>query len=578
MSRQRWRKFLSYYKPYAGRFATVLLCAVISAAAAVLFPLCVNRVTDLALSGAADVGKIVQMGAIMLLLTAVGWAASFYFDYVGHSVGATMENDLRQELFAHLERLPFSFYDTHRVGELMSSLTNDLNDLAELYHHGPEDYLVSGVKFIGASFVLFALDWKLALCIYAFLPVLGVLTLRLNRRVRRASEDNQRNIAEINAHAEDALSGIRVSQSFNRQGEEKRRFAGAGQRFVRSRKDIYLAESIEYQTLDGLTRLMNLLLIVVGFAGVQTGAVSVANLVTFLLYISLLTDPVKHLAWMTTQFQRGLAGFERVATLLDIQPDIADAPGAQPLQLRQGAIELRDVSFRYGEGLDTVLDGVNMRVHGGECLAIVGASGVGKTTICALIPRFYDAQQGSVRIDGTDVRDVALKSLRDAISLVPQDTYLFAGTVMENIRYGCPDATDEMVYAAARNASAEEFICALPQGYDTDIGPRGVRLSGGQRQRLAIARAFLKDAPILILDEASSALDSESERYVHEAIARLRKGRTILLIAHRLSTIRQADRICVLKDGKIVESGDCDSLLAQGGEFTRLYGQTENGI
>lgn len=577
MNKRRWKKFLSYYRPYGRRFATVLLCAVISAAAAVLFPLCVNRVTDLALAGQATTGQIVQMGGLMLLLTAVGWIATFYYDYIGHSVGAHMENDLRQELFAHLEKLPFSFYDNHRVGELMSSLTNDLNDLAELYHHGPEDYLISGVKFIGASFILFALDWKLALCIYIFLPVMGVLTLKLNRKVRKASEDNQRNIAKINAHAEDALSGIRVSQSFNRQDEEKRRFAQAGQRFVRSRKDIYLAESVEYQTLDGLTRLMNVLLIVVGFAGIHMGTVSVANLVTFLLYISLLTDPVKHLAWMTTQFQRGLAGFERVAALLEIQPDIGDKAGAQPLVLRGGEIELEDVTFSYSEGLDTVLDGVNMRVRSGECLAIVGASGVGKTTICALIPRFYDAVQGSVRIDGMDVRDVTLESLRNAISLVPQDTYLFAGTVMENIRYGCPDADDEAVRAAVRNASAEEFIQALPQGYDTDIGPRGVRLSGGQRQRLAIARAFLKDAPVLILDEASSALDSESERYIHEAIARLRKGRTIVLIAHRLSTIRQADRICVLKDGKIVEDGDCESLLMSGGEFARLYAQAENG-
>lgn len=296
MQKHRWKKFLSYYKPYGLRFAGVLLCAIISAAATVLFPLCVNRVTDAVLSGQVDLAFIAQMGACMLLLTAIGWAATFYYDYIGHSVGAEMENDLRQELFAHLEQLPFSFYDTHRVGEIMSSLTNDLNDLAELYHHGPEDYLISGVKFLGASVILFALDWKLALCIYAFLPVMAVLTLKLNRHVRRASDANQRNIAEINAHAEDALSGIRVSQSFNRQGEEKRRFAEAGARFVRSRKDIYLAESVEYQTLDVLTRLMNVSLIVVGFIGIHMGGVSVANLVTFLLYIALLTDPVKHLA------------------------------------------------------------------------------------------------------------------------------------------------------------------------------------------------------------------------------------------------------------------------------------------
>lgn len=276
---------------------------------------------------------------------------------------------------------------------------------------------------------------------------------------------------------------------------------------------------------------------------------------------------------MTTQFQRGLAGFERVATLLEIQTGIADLPGAEPLRRVQGAIELQNVTFRYSEGLDCVLDGVSLQVQPGECVAIVGESGVGKTTICALIPRFYEPQQGSVRIDGKDVRSLTLRSLRDAISMVPQDTYLFSGTVMENIRYGHPDATDEMVRRAAENASADSFISQLPNGYDTDIGPRGVRLSGGQRQRLAIARAFLKDAPVLILDEASSALDSESERYIHQAVSRLRKGRTILLIAHRLSTIEQADRILVLKDGKIVQSGTCDRLMQQDGEFRRLYGE-----
>ena len=571
MSAERIRKFLSYYRPYRWKFASVLLGALVAAGMAVLFPVCVHRVTDIILSGHAAVEPLLQMGAVMLLIVLVESFSNFYFDYIGHTLSASMENDLRQELFAHLEHMPHSFYDTHRVGELMSNLTNDLCELAELYHHGPEDYTVGAVQFVGASVVLFVLDWRLALLMYAFLPLMAFLTLRLNRKVRRASDENQRNIAQINAYAEDALSGIRVSQAFNRQAEEQRRFAMAGSRFVRSRKDIYLAESIEYQSLNLLTRMMYVVVILAGLLGIRSGSVQVADLVAFLLYISSLTEPVKKLAWMTTQFQRGLAGFERVAAVLEMKPGIADKPGAKALAGVRGDIEMRNVVFRYGENQERVLDGVDLNVKAGECLAIVGASGVGKTTICALIPRFYEPEQGSVRIDGMDVRDVSLHSLRDAISLVPQDTYLFAGTVMENIRYGRPDATDEMIREAARNASAEEFIEALPDGYNTDIGPRGVRLSGGQRQRLAIARAFLKDAPVLILDEASSALDSESERYIHEAIARLRKGRTIVLIAHRLSTVQQADRICVLKDGRIAEEGDCESLMALGGEFARLY-------
>lgn len=575
MSIQRWKKFLSYYGKYRLRFVKVLCCAFVAAGAAVLFPLCVHRVTDLMLSGSGSIAALLKLGAAMLVLMLVEGGSNFYFDYFGHAMGAEMENDLRQELFAHLESLPHSFYDSHRVGEVMSSLTNDLCDLAELYHHGPEDYTVSAVQFIGASVVLFSLEWRLALCMYAFLPLMAFLTLRLNKWVRRAAADNQRNIAEINAHAEDALSGIRVSQAFNRQMGEKRRFAQAGKRFTDSRKMIYLSESVEYQSLGLLTRLMYLAVIVIGLLGIRSQTMQVADLVAFLLYITLLTDPVKKIAWMSTQFQRGLAGFERVADLLDEKPEIADSDGAEPLQHVRGSVELRDVTFRYGENLEPVLQHVNMRIEPGECVAVVGASGVGKTTICALMPRFYEPESGSVMIDGKDVRCVTLHSLRDAISLVPQDTYLFAGTVMDNIRYSCPDATDEQIFAAAKNASADEFISALPDGYDTDIGPRGVRLSGGQRQRLAIARAFLKDAPILILDEASSALDSESERYIHEAIARLRKGRTIVLIAHRLSTVRQADRICVLKDGCITETGTCDELMAANGEFTRLYATGE---
>lgn len=567
----RWRKFLSYYRPYTRRFALVLVCALIAAAAALVFPLCVRYVTDAVVAGSAT-GRLLGLTAlVMLAVVAVEFAANFYFDYFGHCVGADMENDLRQELFGHLEKLSFSFYDTNRVGSLMSNLTNDLLNLSELYHHGPEDYLVNFVKFVGASVILFAIDWHLALCLFLFLPVMAFLTLKLNRRVRRGADVNQARIAEINARAEDALSGIRVSQAFCREEHEKKLFAQAGAAFSRSRKDIYLAESVEYQTLTVLTRLMYVAVIIYGGLEMLRGRTDVADLVAFIMYISYLTEPVRHLAWMTTKFQQGLAGFDRVAAVLATEPAVADAPDAVDIGVSQGSVALENVTFRYGEDRAAVLKNVSIGISPGECVAIAGVSGAGKTTLCALIPRFYEPESGRITVDGRDIRDIALRSLRSNISMVQQDTFLFTGSVMENIRYADPTADDEEVIRAAKMADADGFIRELPEGYDTDVGPRGVRLSGGQRQRVAIARAFLRDAPILILDEATSALDGESERAVHGALERLRRGRTTLMIAHRLSTIKDADRIVVIKDGAVAEEGTYSSLMQKGGEFAKLY-------
>ena len=568
---RRTKKLLSYYRPYAGRFAAVLLCAMISAAAAVLFPLCVRGITE-AMLGGGDVsvgGGLAQL----LLLTAFGLAASTYFDYVGHAVGADMENDLRQELFAHLERLSFSFFDTHRVGELMSRLTSDLNNLAELFHHGPEDYLVHSVRFVGTAVALCVLDWRLALCAFAFLPPMAALTLYLNRRVRRASAENLEDIAGINARAEEALSGIRVSQAFNRQAYERAAFAESGKRFVRSRKRIYGAETVEDASLNLLTRLMYIAVILAGLVRIRAGGATAADLVAFILYVENLTTPVRHLAWMTTQYQQGLAGFDRAMELLETAPDVADAPDPAPLGPVAGSVTFERVTFRYRPEARPVLENVSFSLPAGGSIAIVGISGAGKSTLCSLIPRFYDVQQGRILLDGRDVKGIALDDLRAQISIVQQDTFLFSGSVLENIRYSRPDATDAQVREAARSAGAEAFIEGLPQGYHTDIGPRGVQLSGGQRQRLAAARAFLRDAPVLILDEATSALDRESERVIQRTLDRLRQGRTTICIAHRLSTIRGADVICVIRDGAICEMGDFEQLMAKGGEFARLYGE-----
>jgi ATP-binding cassette subfamily B protein len=551
----------------------VLLCALGSAGAALVFPMCVRYITAHVLTGAADraLRGVLAVGALMVLLILIEAALNVYYDYKGHSLGAAMENDLRQELFTHLQKLPFSYYDNRRVGEIMSSLTNDLLNLSELYHHGPEDYVINAAKFFGASFVLFAIDWRLTLLVYAFLPPMGYLTLKLNRRVRKASAENQKNIAEINARAEDALSGVRITQAFGCEAGEIKRFRALGARFAASRRGIYWNESIEDKGLMLLERAIFISVAVFGAIAIGAQSMAVADLIAFFLYIAYLTQPVRGLAWMTTQFQTGLAGFDRVMEILSTEPEIADLPGAVRVQSIRGEIEFQGVSFRYGEGRALVLLDLNMRIGAGECVAVVGISGAGKTTLCALIPRFYEPIAGRIYIDGRDIREMTLESLRANISMVQQDTYLFAESILENIRYSKPGATDAQVHAAAARADADGFIRAMPQGYHTNVGPRGVRLSGGQRQRVAIARAFLRDAPILILDEATSALDSESERSIHAAIERLREGRTTLLIAHRLQTIRLADRIIVLSEGGVAQAGTHAQLMAEEGVYAKLY-------
>ncbi len=566
----RARKFVSYYKPYLGRFSLVLICSLGSAGAALAFPMCVRYVTSNVLAGALS--RVVLVSAVMILLIAIEMAFTFYYDYRGHSIGSMMENDLRQELFAHLEKLSFSYYDRRRVGEIMSSLTSDLWNLAELYHHGPEDYIINSVKFVGASVFLFLIDWRLTLIVFAFIPPMALLTIRLNKRMRQTSAESQKNVAEINARAEDSLSGVRVTQAFGCEAAEIGKFRKAGALFVESRKAYYRYGAIEDQVLTVIERSVFVAVALAGAYGIARGSIEVADLIAFFLYISYLTGPVRHLAWMTAQFQTGLAGFDRVMDILETVPEIADRPGATDMGRARGALAFHGVSFRYGEDRPHVLVNLDMRVNPGECVAVAGISGAGKSTLCALIPRFYEPIAGRVTIDGMDIRELTLKSLRANISVVQQDTYLFAGSILENIRYSKPGATDAEAMEAARLADADGFIRALPEGYDTDVGPRGVRLSGGQRQRIAIARAFLRDAPILILDEATSALDSESERSIHRALGRLRDGRTTLMIAHRLETIRAADRIVVLSEGGVREEGTHDSLLALGGMYFELYG------
>jgi ATP-binding cassette, subfamily B, bacterial len=569
----RAKKFLSYYKPYLGLFARVLACALAAAGVTLILPLLVQYITKNVLANHLPdaLPQIYTVGAAMLGLLLVQTLAGTYADYRGHAMGAMMESDMRQDLFEHYQKLSFSFYDEQRTGQLMSRLTNDLLSLAELYHHGPEDYLVYSVKFIGAFVILLGINSQLTLAVFVFLPVLAVFSLYFNKRLLKAYKRNRERIGDVNAQVEDTLAGIRVVKSFANEAEERAKFTYDNRRFLESRKRIYLDESYLWQGVNLITQLITVAVIVFGGASIVHASLDLPGLITFLLYIGNLIEPIQKLTHMNEQFQEGIASFQRLMEILEIEPEIQDAPGAVELAHVRGDVEFRNVAFRYREGQAHVLQDISLEVKAGDYIALVGSSGVGKTTLCSLIPRFYEVSAGAIYLDGANIKDITLSSLRRSIGVVQQDVYLFAGTVYENIRYGKPSASREEIIAAARRANAHDFILQLPDGYDTDIGQRGVKLSGGQKQRLSIARVFLKDPPVLIFDEATSALDNESEKVVQESLEALAQNRTTFVIAHRLSTIRNARRILVLTDRGIDEQGTHEELMDLGGAYARLY-------
>jgi len=572
-SRTRARKFLSYYRPHLTLLAADVGCALLVAVTALALPLCAREVTQRlqGLGGAPDaLQQIYLVGALMLALLAVQTLSTLFVDYKGHVMGARMEGALRKELFEHCQKLSFSFYDRQRVGQLMSRITNDLFSLGELYHHGPEDLAIAVLKFGGAMAILAFLDLPLTLLILALTPFAVLYALHFNRRMGQALRLSKQRIAAINERVEDSLSGIRVVKSFANEDLEVGRFETENARFLDSRRDGYKSEAFFSVGVTTFAQLLTVVVIVVGGVRVVQGGLEVADMVTFLLCVAVLVDPIQRLANFMRLWQQGYTGFTRVMEILETEPDVRDRAGAADLARARGAIAFRNVGFRY-DGGGRVLGDLSLDIRPGEFVALVGTSGVGKSTLCALIPRFYEATEGQILVDGRDVRDLTLASLRRNIGVVQQDVYLFAGTVAENLRYGRPGASEAEIVAAARAANAHDFILALPNGYDTDIGQRGVKLSGGQKQRLTIARAFLKDPPILIFDEATSALDNESERAVQEALLALARERTTLVIAHRLSTVRNADRILVLTDQGIAEEGSHEALIGAGGAYARLY-------
>ncbi|KON90001.1 thiamine ABC transporter permease [Sporosarcina globispora] len=571
-----FKKFLSYYKPYLGLFVSILACALIVSIISLVYPLIVRYITkDVLINDLSTaLSEVYWIGGLMFALVAIQNIGNFFVDYKGHELGARMESDLRRDLFMHMQQLSFSFFDKEKTGQLMSRLTTDLLWLSELYHHGPEDFLKHSVRILGAFIILFFINAPLTITVFCFVPFLAILGLYFNQILNKAYTRNKERIADVNGQVEDNLSGIRVVKSFANEPIEIEKFNIENDRFFDSRKKTYKAEAYFYNSLETIIKLITITVIIFGSASIAGNKLDLADLITFLLYINHLIEPIQKLIQVSTMYQDGFTGFLRFMEIMNVKPAIENKPNALTLQEIHGEIEFKHVSFRYEEHLDDVFTDLSLRVEPGKYIALVGPSGVGKTTLCSLIPRFYDVTDGELLIDGINVRDIELQSLRKAIGIVQQDVYLFAGTVMENIRYGNLSASDEEIITAAKHANAHEFIMSLPNGYHSEIGQRGVRLSGGQKQRLSIARVFLKNPPILILDEATSSLDNESESIVKESLETLAKGRTTIVIAHRLSTIRNAGRILVLTENGIVEQGTHDTLLTLltlAGTYAKLY-------
>ena len=567
------KRLAAYYKPYMGLFWSDMFFAMLGAAVTLIIPLLVRYITgtvvELPIEESTKI--IIKIGIIMIAMVALECFCNFYIAYFGHVMGAKIEHDMRNEIFGHYQKLSFAFYDNQKVGHLLSRITSDLFDITELLHHGPEDVVISLIKLVGAFAILIMVNVKLALVAMGIVLIMLVYAIALNKKMKNAFKENRARIADINSQIEDSLSGIRVVKSFSNEETEMNKFKVGNARFVDSKKRSYRYMATFHSGMGAFSTLITVGSLIMGAFLMASGELSSADLVTFLLYISNFTEPVKKLVNFTEQFQNGYSGYERFLEIISIAPDIKDDPDAVSINNAKGDIEFEHVTFHYEENKENVLSNVNLDVKQGEYVALVGSSGAGKTTLCSLIPRFYDVTEGSVKLDGIDVRKLKLKDLRRQIGIVQQDVYLFAGTVMDNIRYGKPEATDEEVICAAIAANAHEFIKNLPQGYDTDIGQRGVKLSGGQKQRLSIARVFLKNPPVLIFYEATSALDNESEKIVQNSLEKLAKNRTTFVIAHRLSTIRNAQRILVLTENGIEEEGTHEDLLKKGGIYAGLY-------
>ena len=563
------REFAHYYRPHLGMFLLDMACASVISLVDIFFPVFTRQVLYDYIPNQL-MRTFALMALLMLGLFLLRTAAQWLVTYLGHLVGVRIEADMRRDIFAHMQQLGFSFYDRNRTGLLMSRVTNDLFEITELAHHGPEDVFISLVTLTGAFIVLWRIQHTLALVLMISVPVIIVFVALRRRRMMSVARAVKQRTAGINAEIESSISGIRVAKAFGNEHEEIEKFAACTDQFVEAKSGYYRVMADFHSGTELLMNLMSLSVICVGCYLIMRERMDIATLVTFNMYVASVQSPIRKLTQFTEQFTQGMAGFQRFRAIMHEQPDIVDAPDAQPLGEVKGEIEFHDVSFTYDESKGAVLEHIHLHIRPGEMLALVGPSGGGKTTLCQLIPRFYEVTKGCVTLDGQDIRRVKLADLRASIGIVQQDVFLFAGTILENIRYGKPGATMDEVVEAAKQAEIHEDILRMPDGYNTIVGERGIMLSGGQKQRVSIARIFLKNPRVLILDEATSALDTATERKIQQAFDRLAKGRTTLVIAHRLSTIKNADEIAVIGEHGILEQGTHAQLIARGGIYAEL--------
>ena len=573
------RRFAPYYKKYMGVFVLDLFCAGLTTLCEIFLPLMVRYLAQLGQQDLAllTTGLVLRVAGAYLALRLIDIAAAWFMADVGHIMGARIETDMRTDFFHHLQTLSFHFFANTKVGQLMARISSDLFDVTEFAHHCPEEFFIAGLKIIVSFCILCTVNVRLTLIIFAVVPVMLIVSSMFNGAMRRTFRRNRAQVGEINARVEDSLLGVRVVKSFTGEEREEEKFNHDNQEWLTIKKENYFWMAGFQMTTRAFDGLMYLTVIVAGGLSMMDGSITPADLMAYLLYVTTLLATIRRIVEFTEQFQRGMTGIERFYEIMDVKPDIVEPEKPVPLGRVRGDIRFEDVCFSYADDPDTpVLSHLDLDIRAGQNVALVGPSGGGKTTICNLIPRFYDVVSGCVRIDGKDVRDLSLRELRSQIGVVQQDVYLFAGSIYDNILYGRPEATREEVVAAAKAAGAHEFIMNTPHGYDTEVGERGVKLSGGQKQRLSIARVFLKNPPVLILDEATSALDNESERLVQKSLERLSEGRTVLTIAHRLTTIRRADNIVVLTDDGVAEQGTHDELLRKNGVYAALVHMAED--
>ncbi len=567
------KRFLPYYKKYWKIVVIDLLCAGLTTICELVLPMIIRFITNAGMNDLASltISVIARLGILYLCLRIVDTVANFYMAYTGHVMGTRIETDMRRDAYAHLQKLSDTYYNNTKVGQIMGRITNDLFDVTEFSHHCPEEFFIAGIKAVISFIILAQISVGLTLIIFVVVPIMAVTCTAINLRMREAFRKQRVQIGELNARIEDSLLGQKVVKAFTNEEKEKEKFERDNQNFFLIKKETYKFMAAFQTTTRAFDGLMYLVLLVAGGIFMVKGKIAPGDLVAYVMYVTTLIATIRRIIEFAEQFQRGMTGIERFVQIMDSDIEIFDEPGASPCANPKGNISFRNVSFEYPDDHNVVFRGLNLEIHQGEKIAIVGPSGGGKTTLCNLIPRFYDIDQGEILLDGKNIHGYTIKSLRQNIGMVQQDVYLFSGTVYENIAYGRENATRDEVVEAAKQAGAHEFIAALKDGYDTYVGERGVKLSGGQKQRISIARVFLKNPPILIMDEATSALDNESEFQVAKSLEALAKGRTTITIAHRLSSIRNSDRILVLTEEGIVEEGTHESLLAQNGIYHHFY-------